>query len=58
MFAGRQMHPFFSSLKAGKKSQEATQSAERGYTVEKKETGTDCNPIHVFEETGVWFFLS
>ncbi|KAA0045241.1 putative P-loop containing nucleoside triphosphate hydrolases superfamily protein [Cucumis melo var. makuwa] len=52
MFAGRQMHPFFSSLKAGKKSQEATQSAERGYTVEKKETGTDCNPIHVFEETG------
>ena len=52
------MHPFFSSLKAGKKGQEATQSAERGYTVEKKETGTDCNPIHVFEETGVWFFLS
>ncbi|KGN54574.1 uncharacterized protein LOC101216488 isoform X2 [Cucumis sativus] len=52
MFAGRQMHPFFSSLKAGKKGQEATQSAERGYTVEKKETGTDCNPIHVFEETG------
>lgn len=54
MFAGRQIHPFFSSLKAGKKSQEATpQSAERGGTVETTKSGTECYPIHVYEETGV-----
>ncbi|XP_022140030.1 uncharacterized protein LOC111010770 isoform X2 [Momordica charantia] len=52
MFAGRQIHPFFSSLKAGRKSQEATQSVERGCTVERKESGTDCNPIHVYDRTG------
>ncbi|XP_038898741.1 uncharacterized protein LOC120086264 isoform X2 [Benincasa hispida] len=52
MFAGRQIHPFFSSLKAGKKNQESTQSAERGCTVEKKESRTDCYPIHVYEGTG------
>lgn len=55
MFPGNQVHPFFVSLKAGKKSEGDTQSAERGRTVGRKKSGTDCNPIHVYEIAGVWF---
>ncbi|XP_023523707.1 uncharacterized protein LOC111787864 isoform X1 [Cucurbita pepo subsp. pepo] len=52
MFPGNQVHPFFVSLKAGKKSEGDTQSAERGRTVGRKKSGTDCNPIHVYEIAG------
>ncbi|WJX10250.1 hypothetical protein P8452_00995 [Trifolium repens] len=51
MFAGRQIHPFFSSWKVEKKSRESADS-ECSLSDAKKENGrTICGPIHVFEDS-------
>jgi hypothetical protein len=53
MFAGRQIHPFFSSWKVEKKSRESADS-ECSLSDAKKENGrTICGPIHVFEDSRV-----
>lgn len=50
IFAGRQIHPFFSSWKAGKKIQEAAESELSLCSVKGKvEEVITCAPIHVFE---------
>ncbi|CAL0307858.1 unnamed protein product [Lupinus luteus] len=49
MYAGRQMHPFFSSLKSGKKSQKLADSEHSLYTVKTEDKRTTGGPIHVFE---------
>ncbi|KAK3036787.1 hypothetical protein RJ639_030817 [Escallonia herrerae] len=48
LFTGRQIHPFFSSWKAGKRSQEAA-DVDRWCSIERKEKSLNFNPIHVFE---------
>lgn len=56
LFAGRQIHPFFSSWKTGKKSQEPADS-EHSLSEAKREGGrTTCDPtlVHVFEDVQVW----
>lgn len=54
MFAGRQIHPFFASLKAGKKPQEV---AESGLSLcaarTKDEDVLAFAPIHVFDNSQV-----
>ncbi|XP_054788869.1 uncharacterized protein LOC129294480 isoform X2 [Prosopis cineraria] len=50
IFAGRQMHPFFSSWKVEKKPQEAAESELSLYAARRKdEQVLACAPIHVFE---------
>ncbi|KAK7351122.1 hypothetical protein VNO77_10332 [Canavalia gladiata] len=49
MFSGRQMHPFFSSWKAGKKVQDQAESGGGLCTAKSEDEGTTCTPIHVFE---------
>ncbi|KAJ7959130.1 ATPase family AAA domain-containing protein 5 [Quillaja saponaria] len=51
MFAGRKIHPFFSSLKAGKKIQDITEAEDSWYSVERKDREISCGPIHIFERT-------
>ncbi|XP_022748659.1 uncharacterized protein LOC111298179 isoform X2 [Durio zibethinus] len=51
MFAGRQIHPFFTSLKAGKKSQETAELGENGCLFDRSNKGINIGPIHVFERT-------
>ena len=53
MFAGRQIHPFFSSWKMGKKSQEPV-NTERSLGTARTEDGRiTFSPIHVFENCQV-----
>nr|CAN67425.1 hypothetical protein VITISV_006652 [Vitis vinifera] len=49
MFAGRQLHPFFSSWKVGKRCNETTDPENMGCLIEKKDKGITFGPIHVFE---------
>ncbi|KAL0351483.1 UNVERIFIED_CONTAM: ATPase family AAA domain-containing protein 5 [Sesamum calycinum] len=49
IFAGRQIHPFFTSWKAGKTSQDLTDSESKLSSFERKDKGITFNPIHVFE---------
>ncbi|CAK8570335.1 unnamed protein product [Lathyrus sativus] len=50
MFAGRQIHPFFSSWKVEKKSRDSAGS-EGCLSDAKRESGrTICGPVHVFED--------
>ncbi|XP_011069547.1 uncharacterized protein LOC105155376 isoform X2 [Sesamum indicum] len=49
IFAGRQIHPFFTSWKAGKTSQDLTDSESKLSSFERKDKGISFNPIHVFE---------
>ncbi|XP_073225489.1 uncharacterized protein [Cicer arietinum] len=49
MFAGRQVHPFFSSLKAGKKVQELSESGSNFFKAKNEDESITCGPIHVFE---------
>ncbi|XP_027190964.1 uncharacterized protein [Cicer arietinum] len=49
MFAGRQVHPFFSSLKAGKKVQELSESGSNFFKAKNEDERITCGPIHVFE---------
>ncbi|KAK9743391.1 hypothetical protein RND81_03G236100 [Saponaria officinalis] len=50
IFAGKQIHPFFSSWKAGKKDQEIIEVESYGCLDKWKERDADFNPIHVFED--------
>lgn len=56
MFAGKQMHPFFSSWKAGKSNQEVTEVEGSCCLFERRDKGITCGPIHIFETTQVWDF--
>ncbi|KAK4429658.1 ATPase family AAA domain-containing protein 5 [Sesamum alatum] len=49
IFAGRQIHPFFTSWKAGKTSQDLTDSESKLSSFERKDKGITFNPIHVLE---------
>ncbi|KAL5776969.1 hypothetical protein ACOSP7_009895 [Xanthoceras sorbifolium] len=49
MFAGKQIHPFFSSWKVGKRNQEMTGVVSNCCLVGKKDKGITIGPIHVFE---------
>ncbi|KAL8485596.1 hypothetical protein ACS0TY_027763 [Phlomoides rotata] len=50
IFAGRQIHPFFTSRKGGKSSQEFSNSESKWTPSGIKEKGIAFNPIHVFED--------
>ncbi|GAV84126.1 hypothetical protein CFOL_v3_27570 [Cephalotus follicularis] len=50
MFAGRQVHPFFSSWKVGRRSQDARDGESVWCTLETKNKSTAIGPIHVFEK--------
>lgn len=53
IFTGRQIHPFFSLWKAGKKVQDMADSGSNLSTTKSEEERTTCGPIHVFENTQV-----
>ncbi|WMV34479.1 hypothetical protein MTR67_027864 [Solanum verrucosum] len=48
-YAGKQIHPFFQSLKMGKKSQEVVDVESNWYSSEGEGKGLTFSPIHVFE---------
>ncbi|KAL6525090.1 hypothetical protein OROMI_030683 [Orobanche minor] len=50
VFAGRQIHPFFTSWKGGKSSQDLTDSESKCFSFERKQKGIAFNLIHVFED--------
>lgn len=50
MFAGRQIHPFFSSRRSGKKCQEATETEGNPCSSDRKSQGITLGPIHIFEK--------
>ncbi|XP_074263579.1 uncharacterized protein LOC141586296 isoform X2 [Silene latifolia] len=50
IFAGKQIHPFFSSFKAGKKDQEIIELESEECLDKRKERRAEFNPIHVFED--------
>uniref|UniRef100_A0A803LV03 AAA+ ATPase domain-containing protein n=1 Tax=Chenopodium quinoa TaxID=63459 RepID=A0A803LV03_CHEQI len=49
IFAGKQIHPFFSSWKAGKKDLETIEAENNGYFNKRKERNVEIGPIHVFD---------
>ncbi|XP_061363887.1 uncharacterized protein LOC133307395 [Gastrolobium bilobum] len=49
MFAGRQIHPFFSSRKVGKKVHDLDESGSNSCTAKSEDERVTCGPIHVFE---------
>ncbi|KAI3525232.1 hypothetical protein L1887_03907 [Cichorium endivia] len=51
IFAGKQIHPFFSSWKSGKKNTESTGLENKWCHVEGKESNNDLSTFHVFEKT-------
>lgn len=51
LFAGKQMHPFFSSCKVGKKSQEVIDLDSKQFAAVRDNKEMTCGPIHVFERT-------
>ncbi|KAH1255873.1 hypothetical protein AAZV13_04G206200 [Glycine max] len=51
IFTGRQIHPFFSLWKAGKKVQDVADSGSNLSTTKSEDERTTCGPIHVFENT-------
>lgn len=55
MFAGRQVHPFFSSWKAGKKVQELSESRSNLCRAKSEGERISCGPIHVFENIKVLY---
>lgn len=48
-YAGKQIHPFFQSLKMGKKSQEVVDVESNWYSSEGERKSLTFSPIHVFE---------
>ncbi|GER37747.1 replication factor C large subunit [Striga asiatica] len=50
VFSGRQIHPFFTSWKGGKSSQDMSDSDSKCSSFERKEKGISFNLIHVFED--------
>lgn len=59
IFAGRRLHPFFSSRKGGKTNQNLTDLESKCFSFEKKESDITLKPIHVFEnvEVSSWLVL-
>lgn len=55
MFAGRQIHPFFSLWKAGKKVPDVADPGSSLCTVKNENEMTTCGPIHVFENSQVCY---
>ncbi|XP_042758835.1 uncharacterized protein LOC111920004 [Lactuca sativa] len=51
IFAGKQIHPFFSSWKTGKKNTESTGLEIKWSHVEGKESSNDFSTFHIFEKT-------
>ncbi|CAH1425734.1 unnamed protein product [Lactuca virosa] len=51
IFAGKQIHPFFSSWKTGKKNTESTGLEIKWCHVEGKESSNDFSTFHIFEKT-------
>ncbi|XP_021284558.1 uncharacterized protein LOC110416794 isoform X2 [Herrania umbratica] len=51
MFAGRQIHPFFASCKAGKRSQETAEVGSNGCLIDRSNKCINIGPIHVFDRT-------
>ncbi|GLT47100.1 hypothetical protein SLA2020_208190 [Shorea laevis] len=49
MYAGREIHPFFSSLKVGKRNQETAEVATNCCSFEQRDKNISIGPIHVFE---------
>lgn len=49
IFAGRPLHPFFSSCKASKRNQEIIELEEIQHLTESREVAMPVNPIHVLE---------
>ncbi|KNA24489.1 hypothetical protein SOVF_014870 isoform A [Spinacia oleracea] len=49
IFAGKQIHPFFSSWKAGKKDLETTEVENNGCLEKTKERNVELGPVHVFD---------
>ncbi|KAB5568603.1 hypothetical protein DKX38_002396 [Salix brachista] len=49
MFAGRQIHPFFSSWKVSKRCDETTDVKSNYHLAQRKAKGINTGPIHVFE---------
>lgn len=56
MFAGKKIHPFFSSWKVGKRCNQATDPDNNGCSVEKSHRNVTFGPIHVFERIQVCEF--
>ncbi|KAI7738510.1 hypothetical protein M8C21_000214 [Ambrosia artemisiifolia] len=54
IFAGKQIHPFFSFRKAGKKNPDTTGTENKW--CDKKESTDDFNPVHIFEKSQVETF--
>lgn len=54
MFAGRQIHPFFSSWKVEKKSRDSAGSEGCLSDAKGESRRTIGGPIHVLEDTRVW----
>ncbi|KAM0017269.1 putative checkpoint protein Rad17/Rad24 [Helianthus debilis subsp. tardiflorus] len=49
IFAGKQIHPFFSFRKAGKKNPETTSTENKW--CDRKESNNDFSPLHVFDKS-------
>jgi hypothetical protein len=49
MFAGRQIHPFFSSWKVSKRCDETNAVESNHHLTRRKAKGINIGPIHVFE---------
>lgn len=58
MFAGRQIHPFFSSWKLASKSEEVPEVEGGNCLIGGKNEDNTLGPIHVFERSMVWFSQS
>ncbi|KAK1384333.1 AAA domain-containing protein [Heracleum sosnowskyi] len=66
LYGGKQIHPFFSSRKTVKRTQERTDEESNSSSVDKKGKSFTFSPIHVFEQVkdddlsldwGNWIFL-
>jgi len=56
IYAGRQIHPFFSLWKEGKKVQDVSESGSNLPTAKSNHKRATCGPIHVFENVKVCYF--
>ncbi|KAK1416701.1 hypothetical protein QVD17_25817 [Tagetes erecta] len=51
IFAGKQIHPFFSFRKTGKKNLDSNGTENKWSHAERKECNSDFSPVHVFEKS-------
>ncbi|KAE8653870.1 Adenine nucleotide alpha hydrolases-like superfamily protein [Hibiscus syriacus] len=51
MFAGKQIHPFFTLREVGKRSQETFEAGSNNYLLNRSNKRIDIGPIHVFERS-------